>query len=194
MNIDYIIFFKKLDFAILTPYNDEIKRGQRCRVQSLPFSFLLQELHKQLYEAMGLLKYLMLLRNKKQKDVNEGKWIGVGGRMEPGESPEDCICREVLEETGLTITEYRLRGVLTFSSEGWEDEYIFVFTSDKYTGDLKECDEGELRWIDKTEIMNLNLWEGDRIFLKNLLNDDPFFSMRLSYKGDHLTDHVEHFY
>lgn len=143
---------------------------------------------------MGLLKYLMLLRNKKQKDVNEGKWIGVGGRMEPGESPEDCICREVLEETGLTITEYRLRGVLTFSSEGWEDEYIFVFTSDKYTGDLKECDEGELRWIDKTEIMNLNLWEGDRIFLKNLLNDDPFFSMRLSYKGDHLTDHVEHFY
>ncbi|MBQ7724821.1 MAG: 8-oxo-dGTP diphosphatase [Lachnospiraceae bacterium] len=139
-------------------------------------------------------KYLMLLRNKKQKDVNEGKWIGVGGRMEPGESPEDCICREVLEETGLTITEYRLRGVLTFSSEGWEDEYIFVFTSDKYTGDLKECDEGELRWIDKTEIMNLNLWEGDRIFLKNLLNDDPFFSMRLSYKGDNLTDHVEHFY
>ena len=136
----------------------------------------------------------MLLRNKKQKDVNEGKWIGVGGRLEPGESPEECVCREVLEETGLTITEYRMRGVLTFSSEGWEDEYIFVFTSGKFSGDLKECDEGELRWIDKKEVMELNLWEGDRIFLKNILDGGPFFSMRLSYKGDRLTEHEEHFY
>ena len=105
-------------------------------------------------------KYLMLLRNKKQKDVNKGKWIGVGGRIEPGESPE----------------------------------YIFVFTSDEYSGNLKECDEGELRWIDKEEIMKLNLWEGDRIFLKNMLDDGSFFSMRLSYKEDRLTDHIEHYY
>ena len=139
-------------------------------------------------------RYLMLLRNKKQKDVNEGKWIGVGGRLEPGESPEECICREVLEETGLTLTEYKMRGILTFSSEGWEDEYIFVFTSDKYSGVLKECDEGDLRWIDKDRIMDLNLWEGDRIFLKNILDDSAFFSMRLSYKGDRLIDHVENFY
>ncbi len=139
-------------------------------------------------------KYLMLLRNKKHKDVNEGKWIGVGGRLESGESPEECICREVLEETGLSITEYRMRGVLTFSSEGWEDEYIFVFTSHKFSGNLKECDEGELRWIDKEEVMNLNLWEGDRIFLKNILDGSAFFSMKLSYKGDRLIDHAEHFY
>lgn len=139
-------------------------------------------------------KYLMLLRNKKQKDVNKGKWIGVGGRIEPGESPEECVCREVLEETGLTITAYRMRGILTFSSEGWEDEYIFVFTSDEYSGNLKECDEGELRWIDKEEIMKLNLWEGDRIFLKNMLDDGAFFSMRLSYKEDRLIDHIEHYY
>ncbi|MCR4740486.1 MAG: 8-oxo-dGTP diphosphatase [Lachnospiraceae bacterium] len=139
-------------------------------------------------------RYLMLLRNKKQQDVNEGKWIGVGGGLEAGESPEECICREVVEETGLILTEYKMRGVLTFSSEGWEDEYIFVFTSDKFSGDLKECDEGELRWIDKKEVMDLNLWEGDRIFLKYILDDRAFFSMRLSYKGDRLLDHVEHFY
>ena len=139
-------------------------------------------------------KYLMLLRNKKQKDVNIGKWIGVGGRVEPGESPEECVCREVLEETGLTITAYKMRGILTFSSVGWEDEYIFVFTSDAYSGELKECDEGELRWIDKAEIMSLNLWEGDRLFLKDILDGGSFFSMRLSYKGDRLIDHVEYYY
>ncbi len=139
-------------------------------------------------------KYLMLLRNKKQKDVNIGKWIGVGGRVEPGESPEECVCREVLEETGLTITAYKMRGILTFSSVGWEDEYIFVFTSDAYSGELKECDEGELRWIDKAEIMSLNLWEGDRLFLKDILDGGTFFSMRLSYKGDRLIDHVEYYY
>ena len=139
-------------------------------------------------------KYLMLLRNKKQKDVNIGKWIGVGGRVEAGESPEECVCREVLEETGLTITAYKMRGILTFSSVGWEDEYIFVFTSDAYSGELKECDEGELRWIDKAEIMSLNLWEGDRLFLKDILDGGSFFSMRLSYKGDRLIDHVEYYY
>ncbi len=139
-------------------------------------------------------KYLMLLRNKKQKDVNEGKWIGVGGRLEAGESPEDCVCREVEEETGLTLKNYRLRGLLTFSSKGWEDEYIFVFTSDSFSGELKECDEGELRWIEKSEIETLNLWEGDRIFLKRLIEEDSFFSMRLSYEGDELVDCDEHIY
>ena len=138
--------------------------------------------------------YLMLLRNKKQTDVNEGKWIGVGGRLEEGESPEDCVCREVEEETGLTLKNYRLRGLLTFSSKGWEDEYIFVFTSDSFSGELKECDEGELRWIEKSEIETLNLWEGDRIFLKRLIEEDSFFSMRLSYEGDELVDCDEHIY
>ena len=139
-------------------------------------------------------KYLMLLRNKKQKDVNKGKWIGVGGKLEPQETPEECVCREVKEETGLTVNRFRMRGILFFYSEGWEEECIFVFTSDRFSGELKECDEGELRWIDKDRIPELNLWEGDRLFLKNLLEDGPFFSMKLAYKGDSLVAHQEYFY
>ncbi len=138
--------------------------------------------------------YLMLLRNKKLKDVNEGKWIGVGGRLEAGESLEECVCREVKEETGLTLEAFRMRGILTFSSEGWEDEYIFVFTSDRFSGDLISCDEGELSWVKKDSITDLNLWEGDRIFLKELVSGDAFFSIRLSYKGDDLVSHKEYIY
>ena len=133
-------------------------------------------------------QYLMLLRNKKKNDVNEGKWIAPGGKAEAGESPEECVSREVYEETGLSVHKLRMRGILTFSSEGWEDEYIFVFTSDSFSGELIECDEGRLEWIDKKEIPSLNLWEGDRIFLKMLIDDEPFFSLKLSYKWDELVE------
>lgn len=133
-------------------------------------------------------QYLMLLRNKKKNDVNEGKWIAPGGKLEPGESPEECALREVREETGLKLGRLNMRGILTFSSEGWEDEYIFVFTADEFSGELIDCNEGELKWIDKKDILSLNLWEGDRIFLKMLIEDEPFFSLKLSYKGDELVE------
>lgn len=138
--------------------------------------------------------YLFLHRTKKEKDVNEGKWIGVGGRLEPGESPEECVCRETEEETGLILDSYRMRGILSFSSEGWEDECIFVFTSEEFHGEEKVCDEGDLCWIKKDSIMDLNLWEGDRIFLKMILDDEPFFSMKLSYKGNKLVERTVHTY
>ena len=128
----------------------------------------------------------MLHRTKKEHDVNEGKWIGVGGKFNSGESPEECVKREVLEETGLTLNDQSLRGILTFSSEGWEDELIFVFTADDFTGELIDCDEGELKWVPIPEIEGLNLWEGDRIFLKLLAEDAPLFSLKLSYRGDEL--------
>ena len=134
-------------------------------------------------------KYLMLHRTKKDCDVNEGKWIGVGGKLNPGESPDECVCREVLEETGLTLDDYVMRGILTFSSVGWEDEYIFVYTSGAFHGTLIGCDEGELKWVDKDSLMGLNLWEGDRIFLKMLIDGNPFFSMKVSYVWDRLKSH-----
>ena len=133
-------------------------------------------------------KYLMLLRNKKKQDVNEGKWIGVGGKFLEGESPEECLLREVEEETGLVLDEFKARGILTFASEGWEQEYIHVFTATKFHGTLRECDEGELRWIDKDKILDLNLWAGDRIFLPLLIGDEPYFSLKLSYRGDELVE------
>ena len=128
----------------------------------------------------------MLHRTKKEHDVNEGKWIGVGGKFNSGESPEECVKREVLEETGLTLNDQSLRGILTFSSEGWEDELIFVFTAEKFSGELIDCDEGELKWVPIPEIGALNLWEGDKIFLKLLAEDAPLFSLKLSYRGDEL--------
>jgi 8-oxo-dGTP diphosphatase len=133
-------------------------------------------------------KYLMLLRNKKENDVNEGKWIGVGGKCEKGESPEECVIRETFEETGIKLESLKMRGVMTFASEGWEDEYIFVYTSDKFSGHITECNEGELAWIDKDKIMDLNLWNGDRIFLDIMINSDKLFSIKLSYKGDDIVD------
>lgn len=133
-------------------------------------------------------KYLMLLRNKKKVDVNKGKWIGVGGKFEEGESPEDCVLREVMEETGLRLTSFRLRGIVTFVLDGWGTEYMHLFTADAFEGECIECNEGELRWIPKEEILSLNLWEGDRAFLKLLEEDAPFFSMKLSYQGDKLVD------
>lgn len=138
-------------------------------------------------------QYLMLLRNKKRVDINKGKWIGVGGHFEEGESPEECLVREVFEETGLTLTSYKFRGLVTFSSDQWQTEYMFLYTADGFEGELKECNEGELRWIPKSEILNLNLWEGDKEFLKILFEDHDVFSMKLSYQGDELVENKRFF-
>lgn len=132
--------------------------------------------------------YLMLHRVKKEKDVNKDKWIGVGGKFKPGESPDECLLREVWEETGLRLISYRPRGILTFKSEGWDLEYIFLYTADAYEGELKECSEGTLEWVKKTDVEKLNLWEGDRLFHRLLDEDAPFFSLKLSYLGDHLEE------
>ena len=130
--------------------------------------------------------YLMLHRVKKQKDVNEGKWIGVGGHFEKNESPEECLLREVKEETGLRLTSWRFRGLITFVAQGWPTEYMCLFTADGFEGELRECSEGELQWVAAEEIESLNLWEGDRIFLRLLAENRPFFSLKLEYEGDSL--------
>ena len=135
-------------------------------------------------------KYLMLHRTSKKKDGNKDKWIGVGGHFEKGESPEDCLLREVKEETGLELTSYQFRGIVTFISDEWPDEYMCLYTADKYTGDIGNCDEGELVWVEKEKIMDLNIWEGDKIFLKLLTENQPFFSLKLEYKGDKLINTV----
>ena len=136
-------------------------------------------------------KYLMIHRIKKKHDVNKDKWIGIGGKFERGESPEDCILRETKEETGLTLTSYRLRGVLTFvyNDDDAEMEYIFLYTADGFTGELIECDEGELAWVDKEEVPELPTWEGDRVFLNLLLSgEERFFSIKLKYEGSRLME------
>ena len=134
-------------------------------------------------------KYLMLHRVKKDKDINKDKWIGIGGKFEQGESPEDCLLREAKEETGLTVTSYRYRGIVTFVS-GDDTEYMHLFTADGFHGTIKECDEGDLEWIDKQKLLDLTLWEGDKIFLRLLEEDIPFFSLKLVYEGDVLTQAV----
>ena len=135
-------------------------------------------------------QYLMLHRVKKENDANHDKWIGIGGKFEDGESPEECVCRETLEETGLTLTEYRYRGLVTFVSDRWETEYMHLFTATGYTGTLRECDEGVLEWIGKADLMALPHWEGDRIFLDLLDRDVPFFSLKLRYEGETLRQAV----
>lgn len=125
--------------------------------------------------------YLMLHRVKKEKDVNKDKWIGVGGGFENNESPEDCIRREALEETGLTLHSLSLRSVVTFIMEGMESEYMFLFKCTDFSGELIECDEGVLEWIPKDSLYNLDLWEGDKIFLKKIEEDSPFFTLKLVY-------------
>lgn len=132
-------------------------------------------------------EYLMLHRIRKEHDVNEGKWIGIGGHFEEGESPEDCLLREAKEETGLKLTSWKFRGIITFFSEGWPPEYICLYTADAFEGELRPCNEGVLEWIPKKNIAELNLWEGDRIFLRLLAEDAPFFSLKLSYRDDVLT-------
>ena len=138
--------------------------------------------------------YLMLHRVKKVNDENHDKWIGVGGKFETGESPEDCLLREVKEETGLTLTSYRYRGVVTFVSDEWGTEYMHLFTATGFAGEMKVCDEGELVWVPKSEIEHLNIWEGDKIFFRLLVESDKFFSLRLEYKGDVLVSSEVHEY
>ena len=132
-------------------------------------------------------QYLMLHRTKKPNDINEGKWIGVGGHVEKDESPEECLVREVREETGLTLTAYKFRGLITFVNSKCESELMCVFTADGYTGELIECNEGELCWIDKNTVPELPAWEGDKVFLDLLLSgEERFFSIKLQYEGDKL--------
>ena len=132
-------------------------------------------------------QYLMLHRTVKEHDVNKDKGIGVGGHFEKDESPEECLLREVWEETGYTLTSYRFRGIVTFVSGNGVTEYMSLFTADAFEGEPVPCDEGELEWVDIQDIGKLNLWEGDRIFLRLLAEDAPFFSLKLVYDGqDHL--------
>ncbi len=138
-------------------------------------------------------RYLMMHRVAEKEDANQGKWIGVGGHFQVGESPEECLLREVKEETGVTLTSYRLRGIITFVSDEWGCEYMYLYTADGFEGELDEqrmesCREGILKWIPKKEIFFLNLWEGDRLFLKLLLQEEKLFSMKLEYQGDRLVD------
>ena len=124
-------------------------------------------------------KYLMLHRNVKENDVNEGKWIGVGGHFEEDESPEECLLREVKEETGLTLTSYQYRAMVTFVSGSGVTEYMSLFTADGFEGEH----EGDLEWVEISLIDKLNLWEGDLIFHRLLLERDTFFSLKLVYDG-----------
>jgi 8-oxo-dGTP diphosphatase len=139
---------------------------------------------------------LMLYRNKKEHDINAGKWLGVGGKFEPGETPEQCLLREVKEETGLTLREYRLHGVMTFVALDASSEplYIFIFTASAFSGEVKECDEGTLEWIDTDKIGELERWEGDCIFWEWIVQDRPFFSAYFAYDGDVLVEHDVTFY
>lgn len=130
--------------------------------------------------------YLMLHRVKKENDCNRDKWIGVGGKFENGESPEECVLRETLEETGLTLTDWRYRGIVTFVSDRWETEYMHLFTATGWTGRLHECDEGVLEWVSREQFRGFPQWEGDRIFLRLIEEDAPFFSLKLRYEGEHL--------
>ena len=131
-------------------------------------------------------EYLMLHRVKKENDINRDKWIGLGGKFEEDESPEECLLREVYEESGLRLTSWRYRGIVTFVNTKCSSEYMHLFTADGFEGTVGPCDEGELEWIKKSELMKLTLWEGDRIFLRLLETDEPFFSLKLSNDGDEL--------
>lgn len=133
--------------------------------------------------------YLMLHRTKKKKDVNKDKWIGVGGHAEGNETPQECLLREVKEETGLLLTSYKFRGLITFISDEYEAEMMCLFTADGYTGELITCDEGELEWVKKSDVPQLPTWEGDAQFLKLLLEDEKrFFAMKLRYEGERLVE------
>lgn len=134
--------------------------------------------------------YLLLHRVKKQNDENHDKWIGIGGKFEENESPEDCLLREVGEETGLRLTHWRYCGLVTFVSNRWEGEYMHLFHADGFEGTLRECDEGELQWVKKSDFSALEQWEGDRIFLRLMESGAPFFSLKLRYEGDRLAEAV----
>ena len=133
---------------------------------------------------------LMLHRTKKENDENHDKWLGIGGKFEEGESPEDCALREIREETGLTALSYKYRGIVTFVSNEYGTEFMHLFTVDGFEGEMIECDEGDLEWIKIEDMLKLPMWEGDRIFLNLLASDEPFFSLKLVYGGDKLLSAV----
>ena len=128
----------------------------------------------------------MLHRTKKKNDINKDKWLGIGGKFEQGESPEECITREVKEETGLALNSYKLRCAITYVSTNWETEYMYVFTSNDFTGELIECNEEDLQWIEKDKVTELNTWEGDKIFVEKIKNNDSFFTVKFNYDGEKL--------
>lgn len=138
--------------------------------------------------------YLMLHRVKKENDMNKDKWIGIGGKFEDRESPEECLLREAKEETGLTLTEFRYRGIVTFDNDLYDIEFMHLFTCTGWEGEIGDCDEGELVWVRKTDIEALNLWEGDKIFFRLLEQDTGFFSLKLTYHGDELVSSQVHVY
>jgi 8-oxo-dGTP diphosphatase len=135
-------------------------------------------------------KYLMMHRVKKENDLNHDKWVAIGGKFESGESPEEANAREVLEETGLTLGKVRYCGIVTFVSDEWGTEYMHLFHTTEFSGDLIECNEGDLCWVDIKEVYNLPIWEGDKIFLKLLEEKAPFFSLKIEYVGDTLVNAV----
>ena len=130
--------------------------------------------------------YLLLHRVKKENDLNKDKWVGIGGKFEENESPEECLLREAMEETGLTLTDYRYCGIVTFVSDKWEGEYMHLFHATGFHGELIDCNEGTLEWVDKETVAALPQWEGDRIFLSLMEQKVPFFSLKLCYEGDRL--------
>ena len=130
--------------------------------------------------------YLMLHRVKKEHDANRDKWIGIGGKFEDKESPEDCLLRECREETGLSLTDYRYRGLVTFVNTEWPTEYMHLFTADRFEGALRDCDEGALEWVDTDRLTELPIWEGDKVFLRLLSEKEPFFSLKLVYEEERL--------
>ena len=135
--------------------------------------------------------YLMLHRIKKKNDLNQDKWIGIGGKFEAEETPDECLLREAREETGLELLGWQCRGVVTFLTDGpWDGEYMYLFTCDEFAGELKECDEGDLQWVSRDFLNSLPKWEGDEIFLKLLWEDAPFFLLKLRYRGDALEEAV----
>ena len=133
---------------------------------------------------------LMLHRVKKKNDISKDKWIGIGGKFEGEESPDECLLREAREETGLTLTSWRCRGVVTFLNDTCEGEYMYLFTADGFEGELAECSEGDLQWVSREFLDALPKWEGDKIFLDLLWQDAPFFLLTLRYHGDELMEAV----
>ena len=133
---------------------------------------------------------LMLHRIKKEKDINKDKWIGIGGKLEENESPNECLLREAIEETGLTLTDWKCRGIVTFLNDRYEGEYMYLFTADSFTGEMTDCDEGQLQWVSRSFLDRLPKWEGDQIFLDLLWQDAPFFLLTLRYRGESLEEAI----
>ena len=154
-------------------YTGGNKKEGECAVKNTTLCYLLQGD-----------EVLLLHRIKKKNDLNHDKWIGIGGKFEEGESPEECLLREAWEETGLTLTDYNYRGIVTFVSDEWEGEYMHLYTATGWTGTLKECDEGVLEWVPRSRLLELPHWEGDAIFLDLLARDVPFFSLKLHYDAN----------